>query len=277
MDKIIRAIPAPLTGAEIAPAREAVCREPENYVKQGEALQDKNDILLMSDWYVARERWRDNMLLVLGVNLGLRVVDLLSLKFAHFINDDLTWRQNFTLAEKKTSKNNTKYINPAMAAAIRLYLEHTPGVRMDDYLFQSNQGRAKGKQITTRTAENVLKEAADGTGLSKRLHISTHSLRRTFAYHMWHELGGDAYALTMVQKMLNHSSVIQTMTYIGVTDKEIAQATLDVNLCDRSLIGVAVVDEAKNAGVADGGDRNVLSDSEHDRSLLSDGRPAMSA
>lgn len=271
MDKLIRSIPAPLTTADIAPAREAVERDPENYVKQGEALQDKADILLMSDWYVAQGRYRDNMLLVLGVNLGLRVVDLLSLKFAHFINDDLSWRQSFTLTEKKTSKFNTKYVNPAMAAAIRLFLHNTDGVRLDDYLFQSNQSRGKSKPITTRTAENILKEAADATGISKRLHISTHTMRRTFAYHMWHELGGDAYALTMVQKMLNHSSVIQTMTYIGVTDREIAQATLDVNLCDRSMLGDNGPENIarETVNVADGGESAPLrGESPQDGNLL---------
>lgn len=238
-----------LTAADIAPARTEVERDPENYLRQGEALQDKADILLISDWYVARERWRDNMLWILGVNLGLRVVDLLSLRFAHFINDDLTWRQSFTLSEKKTSKNNTKYINPAMATAINMYLQHTPGVHLDDYLFQSDRVRNAGvnRPLTTRAAENILKDAADGTGISNRLHVSTHSMRRTFAYHMWHELGADSYALTMVQKMLNHSTVIQTMTYIGVTDREIAQATLDVNLCDRSAVGADNVAETTPA------------------------------
>lgn len=265
---LLTSTPAPLTKADIAPARETVEREPENYIKQGEALQDKADILLMSDWYVARGRYRDNMLFVLGINLGLRVVDLLSLKFAHFINDDLSWRQSFTLTEKKTSKYNTKYINPAMTAAISLYLRNTKDVHLDDYLFQSSQLRGLNVPLTTRMAEKIIKAAADGTGISKRLHISTHTMRRTFAYHMWHELGGDAYALTMVQKMLNHSSVIQTMTYIGVTDREIAQATLDVNLCDRSMLGPEN-NANETVNVADGGESAPLrGESPQDGNLL---------
>ena len=134
--------PTALRPEDIGPARTKVERLPEKYIKQGEAIHSERDIRAVSDWYVAQERYRDNMLFVCGINLGLRVIDLLGLKFAHFIDDDLKFRPSFTIAEKKTKKFITKYVNPAIEAAITLYLRHTPGIHLDDYLFQSDRSRA---------------------------------------------------------------------------------------------------------------------------------------
>ena len=92
--------------------------------------------------------------------------------------------------------------------------------------------------------EHILKAAAEAVVLPQ--HISTHSMRRTFAYHMWHNMGENEYALILVQKMLNHSSPTQTMTYIGVTDAEIAKATMEVNLCERKEDAVSTASHVGN-------------------------------
>ena len=89
------------------------------------------DIIRISQFLIEQGRYRDNMLFIVGINFGLRVSDLITLRFANIINDDCTFRDRFSILEKKT-KNTRKHkrnryitINTAVVEAVTLYLENT--------------------------------------------------------------------------------------------------------------------------------------------------------
>ena len=120
------------------------------------------------------------------------------------INDDCTFRDRFSILEKKTkntrARRRNRYItiNAAVVEAVTLYLENTPGVRLSDYMFrsESNNGANLNKPIHRASVDTMLKGIARDLGLGNRM--STHTLRKTFAYHQMVMSGNDPRKLLSV-------------------------------------------------------------------------------
>lgn len=219
----------------IAPASERVEQELAQE-HAAEPIKDMNDIIRISQYLISEERFRDNMLFIVGINFGLRVSDLRMLRFSNLINDDFTFRDRFPILEKKTKntrkrqRNRYITINSAVIDAVTLYLENTPGVRLDDYMFKSVSNNSSGKNapMSKQGVDLILKGVARDLGLGNRM--ATHSLRKTFAYHQMVMSGNDPRKLLLLQKMFGHSSAAQTLDYIGITSEEIDDAYRNLNL-----------------------------------------------
>lgn len=219
----------------IAPAKENVVCDlaPEH---AAEPIKNMDDILKISKYLISHKRYRDNMLFIVGINFGLRVSDLRMLRFSNLINDNLTFKDSFAVFEKKTrntrkrKKNRYITINHAVVEAVTLYLEHTEGVCMSDFLFrsESNRGKDKNEPLSIKSIDRILKGIAND--LSLNIKMSTHTLRKTFCYHQMLMSHNDARKLLLLQKMLNHSSPAQTLDYIGITAEEIDEAYKKLNL-----------------------------------------------
>lgn len=197
------------------------------------------DIEKMSSHLIEQKRYRDNMLFIVGINLGLRVSDLVTLRFSDLIDESFAFKSSFPVLEKKTKntrkvkRNRYLTINEAIMDAVELYLTHHPS-KLDDYMFksESNRGGNQNKPLSTYSVERLLKKAASEIGLD--CHISTHSLRKTFGYHQMAMSGNDPRKLLLLQKIFGHSSVAQTLDYIGITDEEIEDAYKGLNLGSRN-------------------------------------------
>ena len=218
----------------IAPAKEYV---EEDIVKDhaAEPIKSMEDIDRISHYLISNRRYRDNMLFIVGINFGLRVSDLRVLRFSNLINENFVFKDKFAVFEKKTrntrkrKKNRYITINDAVVEAVMLYLEHTPGVCLSDYMFTSDRGPADGTTpITRHSVERMLKGIAKDLNLP--IHMATHTLRKTFAYHMMVMAHNDSRQLLLLQKILNHSSPAQTLDYIGITAEEIDAAYNALNL-----------------------------------------------
>ena len=236
----------------IAPAKEYV---EEEIVKDhaAEPIKSMTDIDRISKFLLSQGRYRDNMLFIVGINFGLRVSDLRVLRFANLINDNFTFKDKFAVFEKKTrntrkrKKNRYITINDAVIEAVTLYLENTPSVCLSDYMFTSIMGKADGeKPLDPGTIDRMLKGIARDLGLN--IHMSTHTLRKTFAYHMMLMAHNDPRQLLLLQKMLNHSTPAQTLDYIGITAEEIDEAYKELNLgSTKNYLANASIIETKTA------------------------------
>ena len=201
-----------------------------------EPIKDINDIIRVSQFLIRERRFRDNMLFIVGINFGLRVSDLRMLRFSNLINDDCTFREKFSILEKKTKdtrkhkKNRHITINAAVIEAVTLYLENTPNVKLSDFMFKSisNNSDGSNRPISKQAIDSMLKGIAKELGLGNRM--STHSLRKTFAYHQMVMSGNDPRKLLLLQKMFGHSTAAQTLDYIGITSEEIDEAYRLLNL-----------------------------------------------
>lgn len=171
---------------------------------------------------------RNKMLFLVGINLGIRASDLCRLKYNFFINNDGTFKDFYSLQPKKTRKTGKfvkLYFNETVKKAITEYLNDYPIENTDEYLFKSREGDG---YITSIHLGKVIKDTAKEAGIEKN--ICSHSLRKTFGYHVWHNAEDKEKALVMLMTIFNHSSVIMTKKYIGLMDEEIEDVFNGLNL-----------------------------------------------
>lgn len=223
----------------ISPATEKV--ETELAVDHAaEPIKSLSDIMRISDYLVENERYRDNMLFIVGINFGLRVGDLRSLRFSDIMTET-HFKDSFPVFEQKTrntrkrKKNRYITINTAVREAVILYLEHTPDVSLSHYMFrsESNRGSKNNVPLCRQSIDDLLKGIAKDLDLDVKM--STHTLRKTFAYHQMVMSNNDPRKLVLLCKILGHSSVAVTLDYIGITGEEISEAYKNLNLGSREV------------------------------------------
>ena len=171
---------------------------------------------------------RNKMLFVVGINLSLRASDLCGLTYKFFFKADGTFKDCYSLQPKKTKKTGKYvklYFNQAVMKAITEYLNEYPMENIDEYLFKSRKGDSC---LTEISLGRIIKDAAEEVGIERN--ICSHSLRKTFGYHVWHNAEDKEKALIMLMAIFNHSSVAMTKKYIGIMDEEIEDVFNSLNL-----------------------------------------------
>jgi integrase len=159
---------------------------------------------------------RDLCLFVLGINNGLRISDLLSLKVRDV--KSLKPGDSLEIRESKTGKPNVLMINKSSYKDLKQYLE-TSGASEEDFLFRSY----KTKRALSRHAVNhLIKKWCRLIGLSGN--YGSHSLRKTFGYQQRTKYG---IGFDILCRRFNHSCPSITMRYLGIEDKEVNQILLN--------------------------------------------------
>ena len=187
--------------------------------KHIEEAPDENKRMLAS---------RNKMLFLCGINLGIRASDLCGLKYNFFMNNDGTFKEHYSLQPKKTKKTGKfvkLYFNQTVVKAITNYIKEYPIEDLNEYLFKSREGDS---HITTIHLGRIIKTAAAEAGIDRN--INSHSLRKSFGYHVWHHSEDKEKALIMLMAIFNHSSVATTKRYIGIMDEEIEDVFNGLNL-----------------------------------------------
>lgn len=176
---------------------------------------------------------RNKMMFVVGLNIGIRVSDLSTLRYSFFFdkkpNGEYAFKKFYTLQPKKqrkTGKFVKLFFNQAVRVAIKKYIEEYPFSSLDDYLFASREG--DNKPLETTSIWRIIKRTAKEAGIDKN--IGSHSLRKTWAYHVWNNATDKNKALVMLMRCFNHSSATVTMRYIGIMDDEIENMYKSVDL-----------------------------------------------
>ncbi|OUM88256.1 MAG: integrase [Bacillus thermozeamaize] len=174
---------------------------------------------------------RNELLFILGINVGLRISDILRLKVKDLVKPDGKIRDYVIVKEKKTKKVKKFYIGKVVKQTIKDYMEeYRP--HPDMYVFKSRKG--KNRPISRQQAYRIINHAAELAGLVERDHtgrivsgeIGTHTLRKTFGYHAYKN-GADT---NLLQEIFNHSSNKTTLRYIGITEEQKKEVYLSSNL-----------------------------------------------
>jgi len=150
-----------------------------------------------------------------GVNLSLRISDLLSLKYTDFNLKDRT----LNLTESKTGKAKSIRLNQT---AIDIIVKRKQDHPSDVWLFQVHCNRAKNKPISRISVSRVFKDASDMLNLN----INTHSMRKSRGMAMFN----DGVAIEKIAHVLNHSNTTSTLRYLGITREEIMKTYDDYEL-----------------------------------------------
>lgn len=191
------------------------------------AIKDPDDVRAMAQWLWANKDPKYLLAFTLGINLGLRANELVSLRTEDVFTPDGFVRceaeESVTVWQRKVGKHRTLWLNEACKEALEAHWPHRNSeTYAAGWLFPSREGG----HICVRTLHDVLKEAAQACGVTQN--IGTHSLRKTFGYHQYRQ-GQD---IVMLQRLFGHSSPAVTLRYIGVAQEEerAAYRNVSVNL-----------------------------------------------
>lgn len=184
-------------------------------------IRNKEDIVRMANFL--RDKGgayadRNYLFFMIGVNVGLRACDIVSLRYCDVLNDDGSVRDMVGAAgsvrEQKTGKHRRQWINASARHAIEYYVKRNPAPCRTAYLFPSN--KVSAEHVQRRSMSYILKPAAEALGIKGN--INTHSMRKSWAYHYFMDNQQTPEALAYLQDAMNHSSSAMTLHYIGLAD-----------------------------------------------------------
>jgi integrase len=164
---------------------------------------------------------RNYCLFTLGINSGLRISDLLSLKILDVTDEKGKIKDRISLHEKKTGKYKDFPIGDTARKALEEYLNSRKDYQHEEPLFISRKHK---EPLRRHQANKIINDAALTVGIKDN--IGTHTLRKTFGYHAY-QSGID---ITLLQKLFNHSAPSITLAYIGITQDDMDDVYLNLNL-----------------------------------------------
>jgi len=164
------------------------------------------------------KKYRISLLVALGSFLGLRISDLLSLRWEQVLN-----RQEFELIERKTGKNREIRINQQLIRHISdCYQQINPKSQIE-FIFLSQ----KNTIYSVQRVNAILKGLKTKYNLKIR-NFSSHSLRKTFGREIFSRSGANAeLAIVKLSELFNHSNPAVTRKYLGISKQELL-ATYDI-------------------------------------------------
>lgn len=196
-------------------------------MKEVQPIRDTKKIDAMKAIMRGEGNYRDLLLFTLGINTGLRISDILALKWGSFLNGGrlLKVESKLNLVEIKTKKVKTFMLNKSVMEALKLYYNSLDSVSPDAPVFSSRKSdNGSPKALSRVGAWMLLNRYARMVGLNDG--IGTHTLRKTFGYHLYKR----GVSLEHIQKMLNHSSPAITLRYIGITQDQLNDIYVELNL-----------------------------------------------
>ena len=156
--------------------------------------------------------YKMSLFIALGCFTGLRISDILSLRWNQVLDTD-----EFTIIEHKTKKKRTIRVNLQLKKHIRDCYEHIQPVGINAPILISQ----KGTVFSIQRINEVLKEIKR----KYRLQIgnfSCHSLRKTFGRQVYNMNNDNSeLALVKLMELFNHSSVSITKRYLGLRQEEL--------------------------------------------------------
>lgn len=158
--------------------------------------------------YFKEKNERDSILFLMGIYTGLRIGDILKLRIK-----EVKGKKYLNIKDNKTNKTNRLEFNQELKKALDQY---TINKNPEEFLIKSKKGN--NKPITRGQAYKILKQAAN---LYDMDNIGTHSMRKTFGYHLYSQTKD----IVQVQTALNHGDAAHTRRYIGI-DSEIINKSI---------------------------------------------------
>lgn len=165
---------------------------------------------------------RDRAVFALGRYTGERISAILKLKVGDVVQtgrltDSIIYRR---ANRKGKIEGRTVALHPKAKRALAAWINQLAKgtiLTADDYVFKSRKGI--NKPIGRVQYHKILKEAVQVNELTGR--ISTHSMRKTFADHIYEALDRDIFRL---QKAMGHKNINSTVQYLSFKEADIEKA-----------------------------------------------------
>lgn len=178
------------------------------YLNCVDVIKNKEDIEKIKA-ILKCENYRNYFLFLMGINTGLRICQILSLKVGDLLNEGIEVKK-FILVDG---------IEYALNETIRTNFFHYIGEDIQDidrdmYLFKSTRGNHPIERVQ---AYRILNAAGVKAGLD--IKFGTHTLRKTFGYHFYLQYRD----LKYLQKLFHHSNINMTANYIGINEENLVK------------------------------------------------------
>jgi integrase len=180
---------------------------------------DPRSLALIRETLRARGNLRELALLAVGVDSLLRSRDLLQLTVTDVTDHLGAVRERFAVTQGKTKKSISVTLTPRTRETLAAFIksaEKLPG----DFLFTPVKD-PHGRWLSTAMFRRVIKNWCKIANLDPRRY-SGHSLRRTKAAFIYQHTRNVA----AVSHLLGHTSLSNTLNYLGVTDVEVGDLAL---------------------------------------------------
>ena len=164
------------------------------------------------------DNYKMSLLIALGCFTGLRISDILALRFSQILGVS-----EFTIIEKKTGKKRTIRLNPKLQKHIQECYKQINPIGVNAPILVSQKGTIFTIQAINRILKDIKKKYK-----VKIKNFSCHSLRKTFGRQVYNMNSENSeLALVKLMELFNHSSVAITKRYLGLRQEEILE-TYDV-------------------------------------------------
>ncbi len=162
------------------------------------------------------------LLISTGVFTGLRISDLLTLKYTDLINKDI-----LTIREKKTKKVRTIKINPDLSILVERIYKKLNLTNPNQFIFLNRFGN---KPIDKSYVNIKLKEVFSKNRIKVDGNVSSHLFRKTLGRRVMEINNYSNESLVLLMELFGHSSMSITKRYLGIRQQEINDIYLSVSL-----------------------------------------------
>lgn len=159
------------------------------------------------------ENFKFCLLIGIGVNTGLRISDLLSLKRSNVMGSDL-----LEVKEIKTGKTRKIKINRELRELLNRVVPKYMANDSDNYLFLNRFGT---KPMDKSYINVKLKELCKQYKVKVDGNISSHTFRKTLGRRVMEVHNYSNEALMLLVDLFQHSSMSITKRYLGIRQSEI--------------------------------------------------------
>lgn len=199
-------------------------------------ITNYNQIEKMSQ-FLREQSERNYLLFVMGINLGFRVSDYTQQKVGFYReacqNGVIELKPEKQSNKKKKERalaegKDTSHIKPPKRVYVAIpqelnttIMNYIDGRDDEEFMFPSRKG---GTPITRQQIYKIITDAANYAGIQES--IGCHGMRKTFGY--WHFKKNRNIRLLML--IFGHSDEAVTLRYIGVTNEDIKESMVSMNL-----------------------------------------------
>ncbi len=154
------------------------------------------------------------LLITIGVFTGLRISDILPLKFCQFVDD----AEILTITEQKTKKYRRIKINTDLRGIVSRVREKMGVMESDTPIFLNRFGT---KPIDKSYVNVKLKQIFREYDIHLEGNISSHLFRKTLGNRVLKLNNYSNESVILLMELFNHSSPAITKKYLGIREKEI--------------------------------------------------------
>jgi integrase len=174
---------------------------------------DWNDFISVITRLEKDENYKFCLLIAIGVFTGLRISDLLSLKYSDLLNGE-----TFSIKEKKTNKQRSIKINKDLKEIVERIVKKTKVSDLNELIFINKYGT---KAIDKSYVNVVLKEIVKKYRIKLDGNVSTHTFRKTLGRRVMEVNNYSNESLVLLMDLFGHSSMSITKRYLGIREQEI--------------------------------------------------------